>query len=105
MITTLAHRAPVGCPEPVEGRSRRVRPVIVQINIDISMLFWPLYALLWLGWLALVNAGRFIRRLWEIVRAVVVVSGRRLGRWLRGNLRRLEWAISGLLWGPVLGVG
>ena len=93
MTTTLAHRAPL------------IRPVIIQINIDITALFWPLFALCWLGWIAVGRVGRFLGRLWEIGRAIVVVSGRRLRRWLRGNERRVEWAISGLMYGPVLGVG
>lgn len=92
----------------------QTRPVVVQINIDVSLLFWPLYALLWLGWLTVRGVGRFIRKfLYEYPRAVIVVSGRRLRRavlnplkgWLRGSERRCAWMISGLLWGPVMGVG
>ena len=93
MTTTLTHSRPV------------LQPVIIQINLDITALFWPLFALCWLLWLLLGRVGRFLGRLWEIGRAIVVVSGRRLRRWLRGNERRVEWAISGLMYGPVLGVG
>ena len=93
MTTTLAHRAPA------------TRPVIVQINVDISPLFWPLYALLWLGWLGLARLGGIARRAYEIVRAVIVVSGRPFRRWLRQTERRIEWAFSGLVYGPCLGVG
>lgn len=93
-MTTLAHRRPA------------LTPVIVQINIDLTAPFWALYAAVWLGWLAIASLGRFIRRfLYEYPRAVVVVSGRRLRRWLRGNLRQFEWQLSGLIWGPVMGVG
>ena len=93
MIVALAHRAPI------------VRPVIIQINVDISLLFWPLFALCWLLWLFLRRVGRFLGRLWEIGRANVVVSGRRLRRWLRGNERRFAWQYSRWVYGPVLGVG
>jgi hypothetical protein len=107
-MKALTHRAPV------------VRPVIIQVNIDITALFWPLFAAVWLGWLAMRRVVRLGRRLYEIIRAVAVVSGRRLRRWLRGNERRFEWAFSGyitcartwgvsvvegLVYGPVLGVG
>jgi hypothetical protein len=92
-MNTLTHSRPL------------TRPVIIQINLDVSLLFWPLYALLWLGWLALRSVGRTIRRMYEIARAVVVVIGRRFRRWLRGNQQRIEWVISGLVYGPVMGVG
>lgn len=29
--------------------SRITRPVIIQINLDISLLFWPLFAACWLA--------------------------------------------------------
>jgi len=93
MTTTLAHGAPI------------VRPVIIQINVDITAVFWPLFALCWLGWIAVGRVGRFLGRLWEIGRAIVVVSGRRLRRWLRGSERRFAWQYSRWVYGPVLGVG
>ena len=98
LTTTLTHRAPAA---PL------VRPLVVrmEINIDFSLLFWPLYALLWLGWLGLGRAGKWTRRLYEIARAVIVVSGRRFRRWLRQTERRVMWGFSGLVYGPCLGVG
>jgi hypothetical protein len=92
-MNTLTHSRPL------------TRPVIIQINLDVSLLFWPLYALLWLSWLALRSVGRTIRRMYEIARAIIVVSGRRFKRWLRGSEQRIEWYFSGLIWGPVIGVG
>jgi hypothetical protein len=92
-MNTLTHSRPL------------TRPVIIQINLDVSLLFWPLYALLWLSWLALVGVGRTIRRIYEIARAVVVVAGRRLKRWLQGSEQRCAWVFSGLVYGPVVGVG
>jgi hypothetical protein len=100
-MKTLTHRVSAS---PL-GTHSVLKPVIIQINIDVSLLFWPLYALLWLSWLALVGVGRTIRRIGEIIRAVVVVAGRRFRRWLRGNQQRIEWYFSGLIWGPVMGVG
>ena len=92
-MTTLTHTRPA------------LQPVIVQINVDISLVFWPLFALAWLGWRGLARLGRIARRVYEIIRAVIVVSGRRFIRRLKGNLRLLEWQLSGLLYGPVMGVG
>jgi hypothetical protein len=100
-MKTLTHRVSAS---PLETHSV-LRPVIVQINLDVSLLFWPLYALLWLGWLALRSVGRTIRRLYEIARAIIVVSGRRVRRWLRRNEQRIEWVFSGLVYGPMMGVG
>jgi hypothetical protein len=92
-MTTLAHSRPA------------LTPVIVQVNLDISALFWPLFALCWLGWLAFQGLQRALSRLWELGRAIAVVSARRIRRWLRGNQQRFAWQLSGLMWGPVLGCG
>lgn len=86
MTTTLAHRRPV------------VQPVIVQVNIDISLLFWPLFALAWLGWLGLGRLGRWLRGCGNWWVAAGVVARRRFRRWVR------SWKI-GLIYSPVLGMG
>lgn len=94
MTTTLTHTRPA------------LTPVVIQINVDITAPFWLAWAVCWLGWLAVGRVGRFIRKfLYEYPRAVVVVSGRRLRRWLRGNLRLFEWTVSGLWVWPCMGVG
>jgi hypothetical protein len=52
-MKALAHRAPT------------LQPVIVQINVDISLVFWPLFALAWLGWLGLAGVGRVVKVAWD----------------------------------------
>lgn len=68
-MTTLAHSA------------QFTRPIIVTfpvkldidftVNLDVTLLFWPLFALVWLAWLMLTGLGRRVRA-WGSWRAGVV---------------------------------
>lgn len=101
-MTTLTHRRPF-------------QPVVVNVTITIRLdrLFWLLYAVAWLAWLPfdwlrtrpVTGLGRWLRGCAEWWAAAGVVARRRWRRWVRQNERRFAWSFSGLLYGPVLGVG
>lgn len=86
-MTALTHRS-------------QFRPVVVSVTVrlDISLIFWPLFALAWLGWLSLGRLGRWVGRCAGWWSAAGTVAKRRFRRWVNG------WKI-GLIYSPVYGIG
>lgn len=86
---------------------QQFQPVVVNVTITIRLdaIFWLAYALAWLVWLPVAGLGRWLRGCAEWWTAAGVVARRRWRRWMRNNERRFAWSFSGLLYGPVLGVG
>lgn len=88
----LAHRSPTVAVN-----------VTVVIEADRTLLFMA--GLVWLVWLYLARLGRFIGGLWAWLGAAGRVIRRRWRNWKRATVRRIDWELSGLVYGPVMGVG